>query len=95
MKLTPIRSTLLGGLGHTDSDRDGLSDTRELEIGTDPNVNDTCNLSSFTGGGSNYSGYADYADQELFCRWKQDGNSGDETKDWAFPGMQAFTKPGD
>jgi hypothetical protein len=90
-----VRSTLLGGLGHADSDDDGLSDTRELEIGTDPNVKDTCNLSGFTEGGADYSGYADYADEELFCRWKQDGNSGDESKDWAFPGMQAYNKPGD
>ena len=26
---------------------------------------------------------------------QQDGNSGDESKDWAFPGMQAYNKPGD
>jgi hypothetical protein len=88
-----VRATFWGGLGHVDSDDDGLSDVRELEIGTDPNDKDTCNLSSFTG--ADYSVYADYADEELFCRWKQDGHSGDETMDWAFTGMQSFTKPGD
>ena len=85
------RSVLLGGYGHTDTDGDGLSDAREDEIGTDPTVKDTCNLSSYTG--ADYSVYVDYADQELFCRWKQEGILGDESKDWSIPGMQSHNQP--
>jgi hypothetical protein len=81
-----------GGAGMPDSDGDGLSDDREIEIGTDSTVKDTCNIASYTKDGANYSGYASEGDQELFCRLKQDGVLGDESNDWAFPGMQAHIK---
>ena len=48
---------------------------------------------AYTGGGADYSGYADIGDQELYCRLKQDGVLGDESKDWAFPGMQTHVQP--
>ena len=66
---------------------DWLSDAREAELGTKPNVRDTCGISRYTlGDGTDYSGYARYADQELFCRWKQNGALGDASKDWSFGG---------
>jgi hypothetical protein len=76
-------------VGRIDSDNDGLNNIREAEIGTNPNVKDTCGLSSFMGGGANYSNYANYADEELFCRWQQDGKLGDISKDWSAGGMQS------
>ena len=33
--------------------------------------------------------HASYADQELFCRWKQDGILGDASKDWSSGGAQS------
>ena len=77
-----------GGLGHLDSDRDRLSDAREMELGTKPNVKDTCGISRYTGDINDYILYASYADNELFCRWKQNGILGDVSKDWAFLGTQ-------
>ena len=78
------------GFGHPDTDGDRLSDIREDEIGTNPDVRDTCGISRFNpGDGTDYSDYASYGDQELFCRWKQDGVLGDASKDWAFGGAQA------
>jgi len=41
---------------------------------------DTCGISSFH---PFYSEYASYADQELYCRWKQDGKLGNDSKDWS------------
>jgi len=85
-----IRSTLLGGFGHPDDDGDKLSNAREAELGTNPNVKDTCGISLYTDSGhADYSGYASYADNELFCRCKQDGVLGDAAKDWAAGGAQA------
>ena|GEM_PF-3662298 len=45
-----------------------MSDAREAVSGTKANVKDTCGLSRYA---PYYSGYASYADQELFCRVKQ------------------------
>jgi len=78
-----VRWTLFGGLGHPDSDGDYLSDTREAQLGTKPNVKDTCGISLYTGGLVNYSIYASYADQELFCRWREHDVQGDNSKDWS------------
>ncbi len=73
----------------TDSDGDGLIDSRELELGTNIKIRDTYNLSAHA---DEYKDYADYADQELYCRWKQEGvEADDESKDWAFPGTQCCT----
>jgi len=47
---------------------------------------DTCGITSYTE--TDYSGYADYADNELFCRWKQNGVLGIVSKDWAWLGAQ-------
>jgi len=73
------------GLGHPDDDGDGLSNAREAELGTNPNKKDTCGLSNYKGleGHDDYSEYAGYADQELFCRWKTIGVQGDNSKDWS------------
>ena len=49
------RSTLLGGFGHADADRDDLSDSRAATFGTNPNVKDICGISLY---GLEYSGYA-------------------------------------
>jgi hypothetical protein len=81
-----------GGQGHPDADGDGLSDAREAAFGTKPNVKDTCGLSLFVTEGGNYSLYAGYADQELFCRWKVIGIQGDASKDWGFSGAQSPNK---
>ena len=62
-----------------------MRNAREAELGTRPNVRDTCGLSRYS---PEYSIYASYADQELFCRWKQDGVMGDVSKDWAWGGTQ-------
>ena len=69
------------GQGHTDSDGDQLSDVREAEIGTNPNLKDTCGISRFSNG--DYSIYKGYADQELFCRWKEIDIKGNDAKDWS------------
>ena len=76
------------GLGHSDDDGDGLSNAREVELGTKINQRDTCGLANYVSGEIIYSGYASYADQELFCRWKQDGILGDASKDWSLDGAQ-------
>ena len=60
-----------------------MSDEREAELGTKINQRDTCGLANYTGAGISYSGYAGYADQELFCRWKQDNVLGNDAKDWS------------
>ena len=84
------RYTWNGGLGYPDPDWDGLSSDREAALGTNPNMKDTCGLSLFTDSGhGSYSGYASYADQELFCRWKQDDILGDISKDWSAGGTQS------
>jgi hypothetical protein len=82
-----VRATLYGGMGHADQDHDGLSDTREAEIGTNPLLADTCLIASYC---AEYAEYAPEGDQELFCRWKQDGVLGDETKDWSHTGKQSI-----
>ena len=86
------RSRLLGGLGRPDDDGDGMSDVREGRFGTNPHLKDTCGLANYKGddGKGDYSGYANEADQELFCRWKEDGIFGVASKDWACPGAQTF-----
>jgi hypothetical protein len=78
------------GLGHADRDGDGLSNAREAEIGTKRRVKDTCGISRFNpGDGTDYSSYAGYADQELFCRWKQGlAPKGNVFKDWSIIGAQ-------
>ena len=77
------------GLGHADSDGDNLSNVREAELGTNPNLKDTVGISRFQGD-SNYSGYASYADEELFCRVKQGfAPKGQESKDWSIWGVQS------
>jgi len=74
------------GLGHADADGDGMSDAREAEFGTSFILKDTCGLSRYS---PEYSSYASYADQELFCRVKQGlAPLGDESKDWAYLGAQ-------
>lgn len=85
-----VRPVKQGGLGYSDRDGDGLSNDREREIGTDVNKKDTCNLSAYKSGGTSYKDYKDYADQELFCRWKQDGVLGVESKDWSNTGKQSY-----
>ena len=48
-----------------------------------------CGKKDAVGDGTDYSGYARYADQELFCRWKQGfAPLGDVSKDWSFRGTQ-------
>jgi hypothetical protein len=82
----------VGGLGHPDSDGDRLSDKREAELGSDPNKRDTFGLVNFDP--ENYSSYKNYADHELFARWKQDESpKGDVSKDWSEGGAQ-YPKPG-
>ena len=77
------------GLGHPDTDGDRLSDAREAVLGTSPNERDTCGISQFNpGDGTDYSHYARYGDQELFCRVQQNGILGDTAKDWSFFGAQ-------
>ena len=78
-----VRWVLLGGLGHPDSDGDYLSGTREAELGTNPNVKDTCGISLYTDGPISYSIYTSYADQELFCRWREYNVQGNDSKDWS------------
>jgi len=74
---------------HTDPGRDELSNAREAELGTNPNVKDTCGISHFLGDPS-YSKYASYADEELFCRVKQGfASKGQESKDWSIWGAQS------
>ena len=74
------------GSGHPDDDGDGLSNAREAELGTNPNQRDTCGLANFDPA---YSVYAGYADQELFCRWKEiKAPKGDVSKDWSLYGAQ-------
>ena len=68
-----------------------MSNAREAELGTKTNVKDTCGISRYN---SEYSKYANYADQELFCRWKQGGApKGNVSKDWAISGAQAPKRP--
>jgi len=69
-----------------DDDRDGLSNDREATLGTNPNVKDTCGIASHC---VEYNDYANYADEELFCRVKQDGILGDASKDWSLNGVQS------
>lgn len=77
------------GLGHADSDGDNLSNAREAELGTNPNVKDTCGLSRYA---VDYGDYASYADEELFCRWKQGfAPRGNVSKDWSIVGAQKPT----
>ena len=77
------------GLGYQDDDGDELSNdpraNREAELGTKPKKKDTYGLSKYKGieGNSNYSGYAGYADAELYCRWKEITYQGDNSKDWS------------
>ena len=85
-----VRAVKQEGLGLPDKDKDRLSDEREIEIGTDPDKKDTCNLSGYNYGGTSYKNYKSYADQELFCRWKQDGVLGVESKDWSSTGKQSY-----
>ena len=82
-----VRPVWRNGLGHVDSDGDGLSDTREDEIGTKIDVKDTCGIANYA---PEYSVYAKTGDQELFCRWKQKGILGDESKDWDSHGQQSY-----
>ncbi|MCL1919724.1 MAG: hypothetical protein FWG50_01395 [Kiritimatiellaeota bacterium] len=78
------------GLGRWDRDGDGLSNAREAELGTKINRKDTCGLANFD---PTYSKYADYADQELFCRWKEiTAPKGNPSKDWSSGGAQ-FPNP--
>ena len=85
-----VRWKILGGDGKSDSDGDGLSDDREEELKTNPNVKDTCGISLYC---IEYSDYASYADQELFCRWKEIEVQGEASKDWALNGAQSPFKP--
>jgi len=49
-------------------------------------MKDTCGLANF---GPEYSKYASYADQELFCRWKEiTAPKGNASKDWSAGGVQ-------
>jgi len=52
-------------------------------------VKDTCGISRYS---PDYSSYASYADQELFCRWKQAGVRGVASKDWSILGAQSPTQ---
>lgn len=90
-----VRSPLLGGLGLPDDDGDGLSNAREAEISTDPSLSDTFGLSLYSDEGANYSRYADYADQELYCRIKVEEELGNVPDDWAFTGTQDYTHFGE
>jgi len=82
-----VRWLIFGGLGHADSDWDWLSNDREAEFGTNPNVKDTCGLLNYD---PDYNVlYSSYADQELFCRWKEIiAPKGNAAKDWALNGTQ-------
>jgi len=65
-----------------------MSDAREAELGTKPNVKDTCGISRFS------AEYRRYGDQELFCRWKQGkAPKGNVSKDWALGGTQFPKQP--
>ncbi|MCL1919726.1 MAG: hypothetical protein FWG50_01405 [Kiritimatiellaeota bacterium] len=66
-----------------------MSNAREAELGTKINQRDTCGLANYVGGEVSYSGYASYADQELFCRWKVIGTQGKVSRDWGSGGAQA------
>jgi len=69
-----------------------MSGAREAELGTKINQRDTCGLANFVKGEISYSGYASYADQELFCRWKMIGVQGEASKDWGSYGVQGPNK---
>ena len=86
-----VRWWINGGLQEPDDDWDWLSNTWEAELGTDPNKKDTYGLSSYDP--PDYSVYANYADQELFCRRKEINVKGDASKDWSSGGVQ-YPKPG-
>ena len=73
--------------GCTEKGTAEMSNVREAELKTNPNVKDTCGISRYRPW---YSEYAGYADQELFCRWKQgEAPLGDVSKDWSISGAQA------
>jgi hypothetical protein len=75
-----------------DSDGDDLPDEREMEIGTDLTDRDTCNLSKYVRAGLSYSSYANHADNELFCRWKEWNAEANPEYDWSVGGMR-FPNP--
>ena len=70
-----------------------MSNTREVELGTNPNKRDTYGLANYKGGEVSYSEYAGYADQELFCRNQSIDSKGDASKDWSYNGAQSPLRP--